>query len=274
MPAPTMMMFLGTAARGMMRRAGERDWKKLDSVGGVLRDGDGVALISKREYTPRLSLVSCWRVIRCSSLADKSSDQVRKWRPVEVGCRRKLASPASAGSLQPHPGARKRRATTFCGASLPVHPALRYQTGSYADQSTRVLLETGMQYQRHILLSQRIYPEARAAVNTSKLLIGAKFVKILDYASPIMSIPVGDAEKHAIEKIENVDEGENPHDRTDPVEAKKVLRKIDYRLLPVLMALYTTTFLDRVNIGNARLWNMERDLGMKGYQYNIAVLGE
>lgn len=58
----------------------------------------------------------------------------------------------------------------------------------------------------------------------------------------------------------------------DPIEVKKIIRKIDYRLLPLMIFLYTLTFLDRVNIGNARLWHLERDLGMTGYQYNIAVL--
>ena len=59
----------------------------------------------------------------------------------------------------------------------------------------------------------------------------------------------------------------------DSVEASKVIRKIDWRLIPLLMILYTLTFLDRVNIGNARLWNLEKDLHMAGYDYNIVVLG-
>ena len=58
----------------------------------------------------------------------------------------------------------------------------------------------------------------------------------------------------------------------DPIEARRIRRKIDYRLLPLLVVLYTLSFLDRVNIGNARLWNLEKDLGMDGYDYNIAVL--
>ena len=64
-----------------------------------------------------------------------------------------------------------------------------------------------------------------------------------------------------------------PDDPVDPVEAKKIVRKVDWRLVPLLGLLYMLTFLDRVNIGNARLWNLERDLGMDGYDYNIAVLG-
>lgn len=59
----------------------------------------------------------------------------------------------------------------------------------------------------------------------------------------------------------------------DLAETKRIIRKIDYRLIPLLAFLYMLTFLDRVNIGNARLWNMEQDLGMAGYDYNIAVLG-
>lgn len=61
---------------------------------------------------------------------------------------------------------------------------------------------------------------------------------------------------------------------TDPVEAKRILHKVDRRIIPLLQFLYMLTFLDRVNIGNARLWNLEKDLGMSGYQYNIVVLGE
>lgn len=58
------------------------------------------------------------------------------------------------------------------------------------------------------------------------------------------------------------------------VDKKAVIRKIDWRLIPLLVGLYTLTFLDRVNIGNARLWNLEKDLDMTGYDYNIAILGE
>jgi MFS transporter, ACS family, DAL5 transporter family protein len=61
-------------------------------------------------------------------------------------------------------------------------------------------------------------------------------------------------------------------DYDDPVEARRVVRKVDWRLIPLLTFLYTLTFLDRVNIGNARLWNLEKDLRMSGYDYNLAVL--
>ena len=37
------------------------------------------------------------------------------------------------------------------------------------------------------------------------------------------------------------------------------------------MLLYLVSFLDRVNIGNARLYHMEEDLGLHGSQYQTAV---
>lgn len=79
------------------------------------------------------------------------------------------------------------------------------------------------------------------------------------------------SEKHDVGHIEANDASEEVEE--DPIEAKRVVRKIDMRIIPLLMFLYTLTFLDRVNIGNARLWNLERDLKMSGYDYNIVVLG-
>ena len=39
----------------------------------------------------------------------------------------------------------------------------------------------------------------------------------------------------------------------------------------MVMLLYLFSFLDRVNIGNARLYGMEEDLGLKGNDYQTAV---
>ncbi|KAH6664264.1 high-affinity nicotinic acid transporter [Halenospora varia] len=54
-------------------------------------------------------------------------------------------------------------------------------------------------------------------------------------------------------------------------ETKRLLRKMDIRLVPFLALLYLLSFLDRTNIGNARLFNLEKDLGMAGLDYNIAL---
>lgn len=57
----------------------------------------------------------------------------------------------------------------------------------------------------------------------------------------------------------------------DPVAEKKLLRKIDLRLIPILWFLFMLAFLDRTNIGNARILGMEEDLNMTGNSYNIAL---
>ncbi|KAF2400034.1 MFS general substrate transporter [Trichodelitschia bisporula] len=51
----------------------------------------------------------------------------------------------------------------------------------------------------------------------------------------------------------------------------KLIRKLDIRIIPLTMLLYLFSFLDRVNIGNARLYGLEKDLGLKGNQYQTAV---
>ncbi|KUJ10459.1 major facilitator superfamily transporter [Mollisia scopiformis] len=51
----------------------------------------------------------------------------------------------------------------------------------------------------------------------------------------------------------------------------RLLRKLDWRLLPFLCLIYMLCFLDRTNIGNARLDNMEVDLHMGGLDYNVAL---
>lgn len=52
------------------------------------------------------------------------------------------------------------------------------------------------------------------------------------------------------------------------VDEAAVLRKMDIRLIPMLSALYLLAFLDRGNIGNAKIEGMLEDLHMTGPQYN------
>jgi hypothetical protein len=52
------------------------------------------------------------------------------------------------------------------------------------------------------------------------------------------------------------------------LDEKKILRKMDMRLIPMLALLYLLSFLDRGNIGNARIEGLVEDLNMTGPQYN------
>ena len=45
---------------------------------------------------------------------------------------------------------------------------------------------------------------------------------------------------------------------------KKILRKMDLRLIPILAVLYLMSFLDRGNIGNAKIEGLVEDLNMTG----------
>ncbi|KAF4421642.1 putative transporter [Colletotrichum fructicola] len=52
---------------------------------------------------------------------------------------------------------------------------------------------------------------------------------------------------------------------------KRVMRKLDWRLVPLLGLLYLISFLDRANIGNAKIEGLPEDLNLTGQQYNIAL---
>jgi len=82
----------------------------------------------------------------------------------------------------------------------------------------------------------------------------------------------------------------------DKATERAVLRKLDYRIVPTIMWVYLMNMMDRgeylflpsaqmnsqkskvelttlslVNIGNARLFHLERDLNLRGNQFQLAV---
>lgn len=62
----------------------------------------------------------------------------------------------------------------------------------------------------------------------------------------------------------------DPNIGYDEKMTRKLVRKLDSHILPVLVILYLLSFLDRTNIGNARLANLEEDLNMGGLDYNVS----
>ena len=84
--------------------------------------------------------------------------------------------------------------------------------------------------------------------------------------------PKADKDESSSEELVTVE-----HGYTDglvelsPEEGKRALRKVDWRLVPLLAFLYLVAFVDRSNIGNAKIAGMEEDLKLVGLQYNIAV---
>lgn len=58
----------------------------------------------------------------------------------------------------------------------------------------------------------------------------------------------------------------------DSISAR-VVRKYDIRLLPLFLLINLFSFIDRVNIGNARLLGLQKDLELGvGLRYNIALM--
>lgn len=55
------------------------------------------------------------------------------------------------------------------------------------------------------------------------------------------------------------------------IDQKKLLRKIDLRLVPLFTVLYLLSFLDRGNIGNAKIEGLAEDLNLQGSQYNLSL---
>ncbi|KAF6744579.1 major facilitator superfamily domain-containing protein [Ephemerocybe angulata] len=57
----------------------------------------------------------------------------------------------------------------------------------------------------------------------------------------------------------------------DPVAEARLLRKLDWIIMPMFTAIYVCNFIDRTSIGNARVAGLETDLGMEGFQLNYAL---
>lgn len=56
------------------------------------------------------------------------------------------------------------------------------------------------------------------------------------------------------------------------IDESKVLRKIDFRLLPVITLLYLLSYMDRTNIGNAYIEGLAVDLGLSVNEYALCVM--
>ncbi|KEF56660.1 uncharacterized protein A1O9_06849 [Exophiala aquamarina CBS 119918] len=91
------------------------------------------------------------------------------------------------------------------------------------------------------------------------------------------------ATNYETEKVDDASHGEHERvtsqspsssaDEFDVSNEKKLMRKVDWRLLPILGALYSIALIDRVNISNARVAGMGEDLGLHiGSRYTIALV--
>lgn len=57
----------------------------------------------------------------------------------------------------------------------------------------------------------------------------------------------------------------------DPAAERRLLWKLDLTIYPILYVVYMMSFLDRINISNARIQNLGDDIDLTGNKFNIAL---
>ncbi|KAK7056857.1 hypothetical protein VNI00_002574 [Paramarasmius palmivorus] len=57
----------------------------------------------------------------------------------------------------------------------------------------------------------------------------------------------------------------------NPAAERRAVRRMDFAILPIMTMYYLLSFLDRANIGNARVAGLQKALHMTDHQYQIAV---
>jgi len=91
--------------------------------------------------------------------------------------------------------------------------------------------------------------------------------------------PVASHEKDVLERDEKLEDAEGTNTpSSDGMTAKeraaltrRLLLKLDIRILPVLTLLFLCSFLDRTNVGNAKTYNLELAVHMTDFQYETGL---
>lgn len=110
---------------------------------------------------------------------------------------------------------------------------------------------------------------------------------MVDHSSPAPVVNMHQDDKHPeVDTIEYADSEKGVVPRTPPVVididegydpqfVKATMRKVDWRLIPPLIAMYCISSIDRKNVSLARAANgeaMQRELDLGTYRYNIITL--
>ncbi|KAJ7043747.1 MFS general substrate transporter [Mycena alexandri] len=88
-----------------------------------------------------------------------------------------------------------------------------------------------------------------------------------DKKSPIDSVHVVE-EKGSVQPEQDL---YNAGIDTSGIDEGKLIRRVDLRLIPWFSLLYLLSFLDRTSIGNAKLYNLEKDLKISDTQYLLSL---
>lgn len=80
-----------------------------------------------------------------------------------------------------------------------------------------------------------------------------------------------DVKEKDIHHLEETDSSELGNIEIDPALDRAITRKFDLHIVPWLFGLWLLAFIDRSNIGNARIDGLEDDLQLHGNRFNIAL---
>lgn len=94
---------------------------------------------------------------------------------------------------------------------------------------------------------------------------------------PIANLDEFDEKKQSVTQLATMDDG-NMETESQVVclnisekERKKILLKVDLHMIPALALIYLFSYIDRANIGNAKIEGLEKDLGLSSSQYNVVL---
>ena len=90
----------------------------------------------------------------------------------------------------------------------------------------------------------------------------------------VVNIPdpdVGLSEKERKAIVRDVNWYATPSYVTNTSQDRRLLWKLDFQLIPWLCLLYLISFLDRTNIGNAKIDGLQEDLHLMNNQYNDSL---
>ena len=100
--------------------------------------------------------------------------------------------------------------------------------------------------------------------------------------APAGGIPAsraGSIDKPYVDEVEDAEKSIDPNTKADQFGTsttytaleKKLLKKLDWHILPIVWAMYFMNKLDQNAIANARLNRLEKDIGLTGNQFNVCV---
>ncbi|KAF9447485.1 MFS general substrate transporter [Macrolepiota fuliginosa MF-IS2] len=69
----------------------------------------------------------------------------------------------------------------------------------------------------------------------------------------------------------SIEPGHAPKHRIVTAAEERAVRKLDYTIVPIMTMFYLLSFLDRANIGNARVAGLQKGLGLTDHQYQVCV---